>query len=574
MGKRGRSASQGSSVTRREFLKRSGLTAALPTLAAGGPSFGIAGGQGRNAAPNGNSFDVVIYGATASGVLAAVAAAKEGARVALLEPGKHLGGMVSGGLSRTDMERQENLIGGLAGEFFARVGRHYNRPWSAASTNSDDWTFEPRVAEDIFNNWIKETGPVVHFGHRVDAVEKQGNRIASLKVESGTEFSAKVFIDASYEGDLMARAGVSYAVGREGRDEFGESHAGVRLTGMFDDEQIQVPVPAYDNQQRLLPLVNNTEPGAPGSADRKIQEYNFRVCLTTRKSNQVPFTEPPGYNAGQYILPALIWKGMHERGMKPDFPAERLPNDKFDFNTPWGGVGLNYTGMSWDYPDADYRKRQEIWDAHLNYIKGFFYFLANDPSVPEPWRNEIHRYGLPKDEFADTGHWSNQLYVREGRRMRGEYVQRQSDLMENRTKYDSIGMGGYNIDILNVERVPALITVFPVGTKYVAMNEGYMSIPVEAYQIPYRALLPLYSECSNLLVPVCLSATHVAYGSHRLEPQYMLMGHAAGVAAAVAAKSGAAVQKVEIKALQNKLLSQGQILSTDYKSPVTLLKRL
>ncbi|HKT12060.1 MAG TPA: FAD-dependent oxidoreductase [Terriglobia bacterium] len=574
MSRRGKTSSQGPSVTRREFLKSSGLTAALPTLAAGSPAFGLAVGQGESAAATGNSFDVVIYGATASGVLAAVAAAKEGARVALLEPGRHLGGMVSGGLSRTDMERQENLIGGLAGEFFTRVGRHYNRPWSAASTNSDDWTFEPHVAEDIFKNWIKETGPVVHFGHRVEAVEKRGNHIASLKTGSGTEFSAKVFIDASYEGDLMARAGVSYAVGREGRDEFGESHAGVRLTGMFDDEQIQVPVPAYDNQQRLLPLMNHTEPGAVGSADHKIQEYNFRVCLTTRKSNQVPFTPPPGYDPGQYILPALIWKGMHERGMKPDFPGERLPNDKFDFNTPWGGVGLNYTGMSWDYPDADYKKRQEIWDAHLNYVKGFFYFLANDPSVPQPWRDEINKYGLPKDEFADTGHWSNQLYIREGRRMRGEYVQRQSDLMENRTKYDSIGMGGYNIDILNVERVPALITVFPVGTKYIAMNEGYMSIPVEAYQIPYRALLPLYSECSNLLVPVCMSATHVAYGSHRLEPQYMLMGHAAGVAAAMAAKSGTAVQKVDIKALQSKLRSQGQILSTDYKSPVTHLKRL
>src|SRR5690348_709467 len=574
MSKRERWMRQGPSVTRREFLKSSGLTAALPTLTVGSPAFGTSGGQGPNAASNHFSFDVIIYGATASGVLAAVAAAKEGAKVALLEPGRHLGGMVSGGLSRTDVERQENLIGGLAGEFFERVGRHYNRPWSAASTNSDDWTFEPHVAEDIFNSWIKETGPLVRFDHRVDTIGKQGNRIVSLKVESGTEFTAKVVIDASYEGDLMARAGVTYVVGREGRHEFGESHAGVRLTGMFDDEQIQVPVPAYDNQQRLLPLMNNTEAGAPGSPDHKIQEYNFRVCLTSRKSNQVPFTRPPDYDPGQYILPALIWKGMHERGMKPDFPGERIPNDKFDFNTPWGGVGLNYTGMSWGYPDADYRKRQQIWDAHLNYIKGFFYYLANDPSFPQPWRDEIHKYGLPKDEFADTGHWSNQLYIREGRRMRGEYVQRQSDLMENRTKYDSIGMGGYNIDILNVERIPALITVFPVGTKYIAMNEGYMSIPVEPYEIPYRALTPLYSECANLLVPVCMSATHVAYGSHRIEPQYMLMGHAAGVAAAMAAKSDTAVQKVEIRALQSKLRSQGQILSTEYKSPVTHLKRL
>ncbi len=482
--------------------------------------------------------------------------------------------MVTGGLSRTDMERQENLIGGLAGEFFKRVGRHYNRSWSPASSNPDDWTFEPHVAEDTFRSWLKEAGPVVLFEHQLEALGKEGNRIVSLKVENRTEFKGKVFIDASYEGDLMARSSVTYVVGREGRVEFGESFAGRREMAMFDDEQIQVPVPAYDDQGQLLPLMTHGDPGVPGEADHKIQEYNFRVCLTSRKENQVPFAPPADYDPSRYILAALIWQGMHQRGMKPDFPLSPLPNGKFDANTPWGGVGTNFTGESWSYPDADTRKRQEIWDAHLNYIKGFYYFLANDPSVPQSWRDEIRKYGLPKNEFVDTDHWPHQLYVREGRRMRGEYVMRQSDLQEKRTKYDSVGMGGYNMDILNIQRIPVLVTYFPTGTKYIAMNEGYMSVPVEPYQIPYRALLPLYSECINLLVPVCVSATHVAYGSLRIEPQYMLMGHAAGVAAAMAAKSGVAVQQVGIEALQNKLRSQGQILSTDHLSPVINLKRM
>jgi hypothetical protein len=315
------------------------------------------------------------------------------------------------------------------------------------------------------------------------------------------------------------------------------------------------------------------DPGVPGQADHKIQEYNFRVCLTNRRSNQVPFTPPPDYDPHRYVLAALIWQGMHKQGMKPDFPGERLPEDKFDFNTPWGGVGSNFTGQSWEYPDADYRKRKEIWDAHLNYIKGFYYFLANDPSVPQPWRDEIRKYGLPKDEFVDTDHWPHQLYVREGRRMRGEYGMTQDDLQENRAKYDSIGMGGYNMDILNIQRIPVLITAFPTGTRYVAMNEGYMSVPVEPYQIPYRSLLPQYSQCTNLLVPVCVSATHVAYGSLRIEPQYMIMGHAAGVAAAMAAKGDVAVHQVSIEALQSKLRSQGQILATDHMSPVINLKR-
>lgn len=560
------------SVSRREFLKDSALTAALPAFALG-KSATVTGSQSSGISSKVNSYDVLVYGATASGVIAAIACANEGAKVILLEPRKHIGGMVSGGLSRTDMDRQEHLIGGLAGEFFKRVAQHYHRSWSPASSDPEEWTFEPHVAESIFTAWLKEAGVPVLFKHRVEAVRKSKNHISSLKVGSGTEFSAKVYIDASYEGDLMARSGVSYTVGREGRDEFGESLAGRREVGPFDSGGIVTPVPAYNDQSKLLPLMTEADSGVPGRGDRKVQAYNLRVCMTNHEDNQVQFTMPPGYDPHRYILAALIWQGMYQQGMKPHSPQSVVPNGKFDFNTGRGGVGPNFVGANWAYPDADYDQRQQIWEAHYNYIKGFYYFLANDHSVPQPWREEIRKYGLAKDEFVDTDHWPHQLYVREARRMRGEYVMKQSDLQENRTKYDSIGMAGYNMDMMAVQRIPVLISDWPTGTRYIAMNEGYMSVPVEPYQIPYRALLPQYSECSNLLVPVCVSATKLAYGSLRMEPQYMLMGHAAGVAAAKAAISEIPVQRIDTQALQRRLQGQGQILSTDYQSPVVRLKR-
>jgi hypothetical protein len=560
------------SFSRREFLKSSAMTAALPVFARGESST-VAARQGRDETRAANSCDVLVYGATASGVLAAIASAKEGARVFLLEPRKHVGGMVSGGLSRTDMERQENLIGGLAGEFFSRVAQHYHRSWSPASSHADDWTFEPHVAENIFTAWLKEAGVPVFFEHRVEAVRKDRNHIVSLTVGSGAVFNAKVFIDASYEGDLMARAGAHYTVGREGRDEFGESLAGRREVGPFDGGGIIAPVPAYDDEGKLLPLMTGGDAGVPGQGDHKVQAYNLRVCLTNRDDNQVPFTAPPNYDPHQYILAALVWQALDRQGTKPHYAHSRIPNGKFDFNTGWGGVDSNFVGANWAYPDADYDKRQEIWDAHYDYVKGFYYFLANDPSVPLLWREEIRKYGLAGDEFVDTEHWPHQLYVREARRMRGEYVMTQSDLQENRTKYDSIGMGGYNTDMMAVQRIPVLISKFPTRTRYIAINEGYLSVPVEPYQIPYRALLPLYHECSNLIVSVCVSATKVAYGSLRMEPQYMLMGHAAGVAAAEAATREIPVQRVDIRTLQRKLQSQGQVLSSDYLSPVVNLRR-
>jgi hypothetical protein len=508
-------------------------------------------------AGGGQSYDVVVYGGTAGGAVAAIAAAHEGARVALLEPRRHIGGMVSGGLGRTDFDNQIDIIGGLTREFFSRVGRHYGEPIS--------WTFEPHVAENIFNGWLKDLGVDVFITHRLDTVDKQGARIVSIRMDNGAAFAAKAFIDATYEGDLLARAGVSYTVGREGRKKYGESLAGVRAEGPFGGKQFRIPVRAFDQAGNLLPMLNPIDLSEPGASDRKVQAYNFRLCLTDRKDNQVPIERPPGYKPENYDLLRRYIAALDEAGLRCTLGnilgISRMPNDKTDVNDT-GGFSTNYVGMNWDYPEADYQLREEIWKEHVEFTKGLLYFLGHDPDVPDHIREQMNRYGLAKDEFVDTGHWPHQLYVREARRMIGEYVMTQADLQADRTKYDSIGMGGYNIDSMPVQRVPYCVMEFP-KPYYAAVNEGYLTVPVEPYQIPYRAILPKHSECTNLLVPTCLSASHIAYSSIRMEPQFMILGQSAGVAAALAAREGVPVHLLELTELQSQLREQHQILSIE-----------
>ncbi|MBI1940716.1 MAG: FAD-dependent oxidoreductase [Acidobacteria bacterium] len=513
--------------------------------------------RARGTPPSERSYDVVVYGGTAGGAMAAIAAAREGARVALLEPRRHVGGMVSGGLGRTDFDNQIEVIGGMAREFFVRVGRHYGEPMS--------WTFEPHVAEGIFNDWLKDAGVDVFLEHRLDTVDKQDARIVSIAMENGTAFAAKVYVDATYEGDLMARAGVSYTVGREGRDQYGESLAGVRAEGPFGGKQFRVPVRAHDEAGMLLPLLNPFDPSEPGTGDRKVQAYNFRLCLTDRRDNQVSIEHPPNYKPEKYELLRRYIAAFEEAGMpfslRNILGISRMPNDKTDVNDA-GGFSTNYVGMNWQYPEADYKRREEIREEHVEFTKGLLYFLGHDAQVPEHIREEMKRYGLAKDEFADTGHWPHQLYVREARRMIGEQVLTQADLQTRRTKYDSIGMGGYNIDSMPVQRVPYYVQKFP-KPYYAAVNEGYLTVPVEPYQVPYRAILPKHHECANLLVPVCLSASHVAYSSIRMEPQYMILGHSAGVAAALAARDDVPVHHLDVAKLTQRLHEQNQILSLD-----------
>jgi hypothetical protein len=490
------------------------------------------------------SYDLVVYGGTAGGVIAAVSGAREGLKVALLEPRDHVGGMVSGGLTATDFGKKA-VIGGMSLEFFERVGRRYGEPIG--------WYFEPHVAEEVFLEMLKEASVPVFFRHRLrekTGVGKKGTKVTDIRLENGSVFRGVLFADASYEGDLMAQAGVSYTWGREGTAQYGESLAGVR--DKTPKHQFLVRVPAHDEKGRLLPEIQAGPKGEPGQADRKVQAYNFRLCLTDVKENQVPYPRPKGYDPKRYALLARYIQAFAGANGRPPRMGElmnpiRMPKGKTDTNNN-GPFSTDYIGGNWDYPEADYATRARIWQAHVDYIQGFLYFLANDPQVPAPLHDEINRWGLARDEFTDNGNWPNQLYVREARRMVGEYVMTQKDIQEDLRKPDVIGMGSYNSDSHNIQRLAT-----PDGA---VENEGDMQVPVTPYQIPYRMLLPKRAEATNLLVPVCFSASHVAYSTLRMEPQYMILGHATGVAARMALRAGVAVQDVDTAALSARLKQQ------------------
>jgi hypothetical protein len=495
-------------------------------------------------------YDVVVYGATAAGVIAAVAAAREGARVALLEPGQHVGGMVSGGLGWTDFGSKA-VIGGMSLEFFQRTGKKYNAAIA--------WTFEPHVAETVYKELLTEAKVEVIFVQRLrekTGVDKSGARVDTIRMESGAGYQAAVFIDATYEGDLSAEAKVSYTWGRESMDQYSESLGGVRAKTPL--HQFGVTVSPYDAGGQLLPLVQPGPKGDVGAADKKVQAYNFRLCLTDVAANRLPIPMPAGYDPARYTLLArLVAAETAQSGgvpptisqlMKPD----RIANGKTDVNNN-GAISTDYIGGSWDYPEGDYATRKRIWQEHIDYIQGFLYFLINDPQIPAAVRADVGRFGLSKDEFVDTDHWPHQLYVREARRMIGEYVMTQKDIQTDRTKPDSIGMGSYNSDSHNVQRVPTADDAVE--------NEGDMQVPVMPYQIPYRVILPKRAEATNLLNPVTFSASHVAYSTLRMEPQYMIIGQAAGIAAKMAIDKSIDVQDVDVPTLQDKLRATQAVLA-------------
>jgi hypothetical protein len=498
-------------------------------------------------------FDVVVYGGTAGGVITAVSAAREGLKTALLEPRAHLGGMVSGGLSFTDYGKKE-VIGGYALEFFWRAGNHYRMRRFGQDAA---WYFEPHVAEEIFKEMLNEVGVTVLFHHRLrekTGVRKEGNRILEIVMENGASFSAGIFADCSYEGDLMAQAGVSYTWGRESVSQYGESLAGVRDRTPY--HQFTVNISPYDAAGKLLPEVSAGPAGEVGSGDKKVQAYNFRLCLSREKGNQAPFPKPEGYSPHRYELLARMLGAMTAKlGRSPRLDEvckpDAIPNGKADVNNN-GAFSTDFIGKNWKYPEADYGTRERIWKEHIDYIAGFFFFLAHDPRVPAALQQEVNRWGLAKDEFTDTGNWPHQLYIREARRMIGEYVMTQKDLQTDLSKPDPIGMGSYNSDSHNIQRIPT-------GDGFV-VNEGDMQVPVKPYQIPYRVMLPKRSEARNLLVPVCFSASHVAYSSLRMEPQYMIIGQAAGVAAKMAIEKNVAVQDIDSAALTRRLMEQGAVM--------------
>jgi len=529
-------------IARSWRLSQTLLLAAIASLAA----VAVTDAQ-RSGAPQ--TFDLVVYGGTAGGVITAVSAAREGLTVALLEPGRHLGGMVSGGLGWTDYGKKE-VIGGYSLEFFQRVGAKYGR--------DIEWHFEPHVAEAVFNELVKEAGVRVFLQHRLrekNGVKKTGARINQLVTENGETFQARLFADASYEGDLMAQSGVSYTWGREAIAEFNESLAGVRDRTPL--HQFRATVSPVDAAGTLLPEIMPRSKDPVGSADKRVQAYNFRLCMTKNPDNRVAWPKPATYSAARYELLARYLPAFEKVLGRPlaindVMKADILQNGKTDTNNN-GAFSTDYIGGSYGYPQGSYATRARIRQAHVDYIQGFMYFLATDGRVPAALSAEMKEWGLCRDEFTDTDHWPYQLYVREARRMIGEYVMSQKDIQTELTKPDSIGMGSYNSDSHNVQRRPT-------EDSAAVENEGDMQVAVTPYEIPYRAMLPQRAQATNLLVPVCFSATHVAYSTLRMEPQYMIFGHAAGVAAKMAIERQQAVQDIDTRALSAKLLSQRAVL--------------
>ncbi len=495
--------------------------------------------------------DVVVYGATAGGVMTSIAAAAEGAKVTLLATNRHVGGMVTGGLGRTDMDRQQHLIGGMAREFFQRLGRHYGEEIS--------WFFEPKVAERVLREWLAEKKVEVVYDRPLLRVRKEGSRIVEIATRDGNTYTGKVFVDGTYEGDLLKAAGIGYNVGREAQSKYGESFAG-RQELLPGSHQLRVATSPYDDAGKLVPYVRPETDLVPvGEGDGRVMAYGYRLCLTNNPANRISIDKPKGYDPVRFGLVRNYVKALGDQIQIRDFAGiSKMPNNKTDLNASI--VSTNLLGAGLPYVEADFDTRQKILEEHRSWAHGLLYFLANDPVVPERFRSEIAQWGLAKDEFVDTGHWPHQLYIREARRMLGEYVLTQHDLVKNTKKYDSIGMAAYNVDIREVQWIAKSVTRFPRVNQEVLM-EGYLSMPVEPYEIPYRSLLPKWGECTNLLVPVAISASHVANASFRMEPQFMIAGQSAGVAAAIAARSDVPVHHIDIRMLQQRLRQARQILT-------------
>ncbi|MDP6208929.1 MAG: FAD-dependent oxidoreductase [Roseibacillus sp.] len=530
----------------------------------------------------GRIHDVVVYGGTSAGVMSAVQARRMGKSVVIVCPDTHLGGLSASGLGWTDSGKKE-IIGGLAREFYHRVWKHYQKEEAWKWQNPSDygnkgqgspaidgkqrtmWIFEPHVAEQIFETFVKEHGIVVHRDEWLDrggnGVEQQDGRILSIRMLSGRTFPGRMFIDATYEGDLLATAGVSYTIGREANSQYGETLNGVQ-TGHAIKHQFTTPIDPHvvpgDPSSGLLPRIHKGAPGTDGKGDHRVQAYCFRTCLTNVVENLVPWPRPEGYDARQYEL-ALRYYATGWRNAFRKF--DPIPNNKTDTNNH-GGFSFDNIGYNYDYPDGSYERRREIVREHETYQKGLLWFLANDPRMPADIQNRMKKWGLSKDEFVDNGNWPHQIYVREARRMVSDWVQTEPHLRGLKPTPRPIGMGSYNMDSHNVQRY--------VDKNGHVKNEGDIQVnPGGPYPIDYGTIIPKKGECRNLLVPVCLSSSHIAYGSIRMEPVFMILGHSAATAAALCLDRKIAVQDLDYEILRRKLLADRQALQ--YKVPDTHL---
>ncbi|MFA6546678.1 MAG: FAD-dependent oxidoreductase, partial [Limisphaerales bacterium] len=551
--------------------------------------------------------DLCIFGGTSGGIAAAVQAARMGKSAVLVNPTKFLGGLTTGGLGATDIGNKA-AIGGISRDYYHGLAQHYSKDaaWSletapdyfarrkggqagASSLGGADatmWTFEPRVAEKVYFQMLAESKTPVYLEQRLKSVTKSGPRITEITMENGRVFRAKMFVDATYEGDLLAKAGCSFHVGREANATYGETLNGVRAE--TPHHQFTVPVDPYvkpgDASSGLLPFIQPGDGGRPGDGDKATQAYNYRLCFTTDAKNRLPAQKPQGmpqpkwdallkaangslpvtppanYDAKQFellgrYLVALV-AGDKNPKLGQFWNPIWMPNHKTDINNN-GGFSTDFIGRNYDYANADYATRERIAKEHEAYIRGFCTFLATDPRVPGEMRKEMQGWGPSKDEFLDTDGWSREMYVREARRLVGEYVMSEKNCRAVETITDSVGLGAYNMDSHNCQRIVKNGRV---------ENEGDVQVPpMKPYPVSYRAIIPKAAECDNLLVPVALSASHIAYGSIRMEPVFMVLGQSAATAAAMAIDDKVPVQKVNYGKLRARLLADKQVL--DWTGP-------
>ncbi|WP_236980970.1 FAD-dependent oxidoreductase [Membranihabitans maritimus] len=537
-----------------------------------------------------SQYDIVIYGGTSAGVSAAIQSSRMGKSVVLIEPTNRLGGLTTGGLGQTDIGNKQ-AIGGISREFYENIKKYYDNPdnwkWQKREEYMDGgqtrtergelsmWTFEPSAALAVYEEMIKDEDIDVVYNERLNrtiGVSKRNGAITSIEMESGKKFSGKMFIDATYEGDLMATAGVSYAVGRESNDEYGETLNGVQansinrsLTGLvsrnnYNHNFVQGVDPYLvkgDPASGLLPNVNE-KPGLEGAGDNKIQAYCFRMCLTDHPENRIPFEKPDNYDEKNYEL--LIRNYEARKGDIRDMYSygssllpwinSRMPNRKTDTNNKFG-FSTDYIGRNYEYPEASYKEREAIIEDHRNYQKGLMWTLANHPRIPEEVRKEASRWGTSKDEFEREDGWQQQLYIREARRMISDYVMTQHNCEGLHICNDAIGLAAYGMDSHNVQRY--------VDQNGYVQNEGNVECHgFKPYPISYKSIVPKEEECNNLAVPVCVSATHIAFGSIRMEPVFMVLGQSAATAAAMAIDENCTLQDVPYMKLKEQLESDGQ----------------
>lgn len=526
---------------------------------------------------NSPQYDICIYGESASGVIAAIQGARMGKKVVLVSKNNHVGGLVTSGLTATDMNRND-LIGGITKEFYNKIYSYYLQPevWRNQDRESfmistlkrtyrgknDErqiqWVYESSVAERIMLDMLKTAGVEILFNHRLDLnknVQKEENIIKSIQLENGKSIEAKMFIDASYEGDLLARAGISYTVGRESNLQYGETYNGIRIN--YDQGKDLTKISPYikegNAKSGTLPYVTAQEWGKQGDADKRVQAYCYRMTLTNDPDNRISIQKPKNYNPLWYEIYVRMLKLEPETKLQQIITLTPMPNKKTDTNH------LDFFGASYNYAEADYKTRQEIEQLHKDYALGMLWFLGHDKRVPEHIRKEMLDWGLPKDEFADTHNFPYQIYVREARRMIGTFVMTEKNVRKtDRTLADhSVGLGSYALDCHYVSRV--------IDQEGKLRNEGTIFAPTTPYPISYYSLTPKEEECANLLATVCLSSSHVAYSTIRMEPVYMILGQSAATAAVMAIDSDLPVQKISYDVLKYKLLQDGQLLSIPTK---------